>query len=99
MKVLFGLLTFNEGGCELTVSELKCNVEQGSDSLFFTRDTMKFFGDTMSNYGIRSARVDTYSEQEISVWELYRRQPVKHGLQDSAYFNKETFSRVFAKRN
>ncbi len=83
----------------MTASELKYNVEQtDSDSFFFTHDTMKFFGDTMSNYGVRSAKIDTYSKQDISVWELYRKQPVKHGLQNSTYFNKETFRRVLAKK-
>ena len=70
----------------MTVTELKQHVEQGSNSYFFSRDTMRFFGDTMRNYGVRSG---------AGVWELFRRQPVKHGLQDSAYFNKYTFDRVF----
>ncbi len=70
----------------MTTSELKYQVGQGQDRLFFTRDTMKFFGDTMRNYGVRDAS---------DSWELYRKQPVKHGLQSSAYFDKETFRRVF----
>lgn len=83
----------------MDASELKSHVEQtSSDAFFFTRKTMKFFGDTMSNYGVRSSIVDTYSEKDISVWELYRKRPVSHGLKDSAYFDKKTFHRVFAKR-
>ena len=70
----------------MTASELKYRVEQGKDRFFFTRDTMKFFGDTMRNYGVRDGG---------EVWELYRKHPVKHGLRDSAYFDKETYTRIF----
>jgi len=87
----------------MTPAELKYNVEQ-TGSYFFTRKTMKFFGDTMRNYGVRSATLKThwddtgnnYSEQtrDIEVWELYRKRPVMHGLIDSAYFDKKTFRQV-----
>lgn len=56
---------------------------------FFKRETMRFFGDTMKNYGLRS-----YDE---STWELYRKRPVKHGLKSSAFFDKDTFNQVFGK--
>ncbi len=80
----------------MTASELKYHVEQaGHDRHFFTRDTMKFFGDRMSNYGVCEATIDTYSEKNVPVYELYRRKPVKHGLMSSAYFRKDTFARVF----
>ena len=90
----------------MTSTELKQHVEQGQDRFFFTRDTMKFFGDTMANYGVRNGGTmpyhyddtgNNYSEtpRTIEVWELYRKHPVKHGLRDSAYFNKDTFARVF----
>lgn len=88
----------------MTPSELKYHVEQtGEQPHFFTRSTMKFFGDSMRNYGVRSATVKTgwsktgeYIEAGIpvEVWELYRKHPVKHGLQSSAYFDKLTFKRV-----
>lgn len=90
----------------MTPSELKYNVENaGHESHFFTRKTMSFFGDTMKNYGVRSAVVRTmYDEDgnyagaegvEVEVWELYRKRPVKHGLKDSAYFSKATYKKVF----
>lgn len=70
-----------------TPSDLKSFVEcAGHDSHFFTRKTMKFFGDTMRNYGL--IEHETY-------YELFRRMPVKHGLFSSAYFDKLTFKRVF----
>jgi len=67
---------------------------------------MKFFGDTMHNYGVRDGGIipyhwddtgNNYSEtpRMIEVWELYRKHPVKHGLDSSAYFDKKTFKRVF----
>jgi hypothetical protein len=90
---------------KMTPSELKYQVEShGHNRFFFTRDTMRFFGDTMRNYGVRSGKLQThwdetgnhYSEttREIEVWELYRRHPVKHGLDSSVYFDKKTFRRV-----
>ena len=71
----------------MTPSELKQNVEtKSADSHFFTRSNMKFFGDTMVNYGCRS---------NGGTWELWRKKPVKNGLQHSAFFDKKTFDRVF----
>lgn len=69
----------------MTHSELKYQTRE-TEPYFFTRDTMKFFGDTMANYGVRSAG---------DCWELYRKRPVKHGLKESAFFNKITFEREF----
>ena len=93
----------------MNVSELKYQVEQGEDRFFFTRDTMRFFGDTMKNYGVRDGGTlpyhwdDTgnhYSEEPrtIEVWELFRKRPVKHGLTDSAYFDKRTFKHILKAR-
>ena len=85
----------------MTVSELKQNTEQTSP-YYFTRKTMKFFGDSIRNYGVRSSTIkDGYSferngtQTDIDVWELYRRKPVKYGLRSSAYFRKENFEQVF----
>ena len=62
-----------------TSSQLKAFVESGpTDSHFFTRGTMKFFGDTMRNYGVRHLT--------NGVIELYRKRPVKHDVDGSAYF-------------
>jgi hypothetical protein len=44
----------------MTPSELKYNVQtKNTESHYFTRGAMKFFGDTMANYGCRSAVVNT----------------------------------------
>jgi hypothetical protein len=94
------------GRLQMNASELKYNVEQSNhDSHFFDRSSMKFSGDTMRNYGVRSAVIRTMYDAEgnyagaegveMEVWELYRKRPVKHGLRDSAYFSKTNFNRVF----
>jgi len=81
----------------MNASELKYKVES-TGSYFFSRDSMKFFGDRMSNYGVRSAVVDTWDGEQVECWELYRRRPVLMGLGSSAYFDKRTFQRVFPKK-
>ncbi len=68
------------------------------DSHFFDRESMRFFGDYMSNYGARKATVITHGSPEpVECWELYRKRPVKHGLQASAYFARDDFRQVMAK--
>lgn len=67
----------------MTPSELKRQYESAHpNGLFFSRNNMKFLGDTMSNYGVRDAG---------SHWELYRKKPVKQGVRNSMYFDKITF--------
>ena len=83
----------------MNASELKYQVEQaGHDPHFFDRKTMRFFGDTMRNYGVCPATITTYTGETVEAWELYRRRPVKHGLKSSAHFDKRTFARVFDAR-
>ena len=95
----------------MTPSELKSKIEsRGSETYFFTRANMKFAGDTMRNYGVRLASIEVYDYnrdiqpfdvngkaqlRDLEVWELYRKNPVKHGLKDSTYFDKNTFNQVF----
>lgn len=78
----------------MTPSELKAFTEK-EEPFFFSPKTMKLFGDRMSNYGVRSATIDTYSTKNVDCWELYRKQPVKYGLCDSAYFDKANGNRLF----
>jgi len=80
----------------MTPSELKRNVEE-TGSFFFSRKTMKFFGDTMKNYGVRQAVImDTHNITK-EVYELYRKKPVKMGRSESTFFDRKTFRRVFKK--
>lgn len=74
----------------MTPSELKHQYETSIGGHFFERKTMEFFGDTMRNYNVRDAG---------GCWELYRRKPVKHGLKNSAYFDKDSFKQRFDKDN
>ncbi len=79
-----------------TASDLKFHVEQaGHETHFFDRDSMKFFGDRMSNYGVRQHRTIKTRTGPVEAYELVRRKPVKHGLQTSSWFNAATFERVF----
>lgn len=89
----------------MNASELKYQVSQAGSN-FFDHASMKFFGDTMKNYGVRKSTITTnYDENDnyvengvtVEVWELYRKHPVKHGLTKSAYFDMKTFKRVFQK--
>ena len=80
----------------MTKTELKQKVE-ATGSHFFERNSMKFFGDTMKNYGVRSATVETWTQGTVDAWELYRIRRVKHGNQKSSYFRKDNFEKVNAK--
>lgn len=80
----------------MTPSDLKAAVD-ATGSKFFNRDAMKFFGDTMRNFGVCEAVVSSYSEENIECWELYRKRPVRGGVQSSAFFCKKTFRRVHPK--
>ncbi len=88
----------------MTPSELK-RIVSVENPHFFTRKTMNFFGDTMKNYGCRSAIVEINDSTpgpfpgveikiKVEVWELYRKRAVKHGLKNSAYFRKDTLQWV-----
>lgn len=82
----------------MNATELKYLVElHGKEPYFFTRKTMRCFGDTMKNYGVTKTTINTNYNNNLKVYELYRRKPVKHGLQTSAYFNAKTFKREFKK--
>lgn len=77
----------------ITVAELKRQVEKsGTGRHYFDKESMRFFGDTMSNYGVRSAIVDG-----VSCWELYRKRPVKNGNQSSTYFTKDHYKIIYPK--
>ena len=76
----------------MNASELKYQVKKTGN--FFSRQSMKFFGDTMRNYGVRKNTVTTWDDETVEVWELYRRHAVKHGLKSSACFRTDNFERV-----
>jgi hypothetical protein len=55
-----------------------------SDSFYFSKDTLRFFGDSMSNYGIKHHKLGARH-----IVELRRKRAVKHGMTASAYFELE----------
>jgi len=75
----------------ITVNELIELYENNNKNggLFFTDESMDFFGDSISNYGVE---VDTLKhkwrdEPPIQGYVLYRIRPVKNGLQSPAFFS------------
>lgn len=82
----------------ISASELKARYEvnpENDGAHFFERSTMRFFGDTMRNYGCRVVTLHKPDEREalgmvlsFQGYELYRIRPVKHGLCDSRYFDQ-----------
>lgn len=70
----------------MTSSDLKLKYLLNDGGQFFDHDALKFFGDTMA----RTVKVvDKWTDSAyppVDALELYRRRPVKNGLQKSAYF-------------
>lgn len=67
-------------------SDLKFNYEtKNPEGYFFSRKTMRFFGDTMANFGVRDGG---------HFWILYTKKPTKAGLREY-YFDKNTFARLY----
>ena len=64
-------------------------IDKYPDNKFFSHENMRFAGDTMANYGLRI--IESEGKQ---LFELYRKKPVKHGLQKPAYFDVETLRKV-----
>jgi hypothetical protein len=72
----------------MTVYELKYKISD-EYPFYFSKETMKFFGDTFRNYGVRRVKLCGHD-----CYELYRKKPVLNGLQTSAFFDLNTFKRV-----
>lgn len=79
----------------MTPARLKTLVS-ATGSHFFTRGTLKFFGDTMHNYGVRRKPIKLHARDGTvrEVWVLYRKHAVKHGLSSDAYFDIHTLEMV-----
>ena len=65
-----------------TPSQIRAAHGTGESRHFFDRQTMRFFGDTMRNFG-------SYRDAGGNVY-LYRRKAVKHGLRGRWLFNEVT---------
>ena len=84
----------------MTASTLKFKVQR-TGSHFFDRDSMRFFGDTMSNYYVSRYIVGiTDSMGDIhQCYALTRRHAVKDNQQGTAYFDTETFEHIIPSDN
>jgi hypothetical protein len=82
-------------------SELKALYERNNpEGHFFSRETMRFFGDTMRNFGVTDAgKIRTMTVngiEEVEAWELYRKRPVNGGVYGHcAYFGKKDGKVIF----
>jgi hypothetical protein len=85
----------------MTASELKYLYESNnSNGHYFDYRTMLFFGDTMHNFGVRDGgkvlSITANGIEEVEVWELYRKRPVRNGLHGHCrYFSKKEGQEVF----
>jgi len=74
----------------MNASKLKANYQANNpNGHFFDRATLRFFGDTMKNYGVVKTTFNG-----VPAFELFRRRPVKHGRTASAYFTADTFKLI-----
>lgn len=76
----------------MTVAQLKRLYKSANpNGHYFDRKTMRFFGDTCRNYGVRKSYMsftDMSNNTTLhAAWELYRIRPVNGGLKTSAYFD------------
>lgn len=77
-----------------TASQLKYWYEENyPGGKFFTRPNMRFAGDTMANFGVRTVRLRRKwgddAGKEFDGFELYRRRPVKMGNKRSFFFDAQ----------
>lgn len=84
----------------MTPAQLKDKViEKNPGSLFFSRNNMKFAGDTMSNFSVlKPAEITTNMGEKRMCYELKRKKPVKEGIQSSFFFCAESFELVWKAR-
>jgi hypothetical protein len=74
----------------MTKTELIKRVRQ-TDSHYFDKKTMAFFGDTLRNY-----RIDTniHNINSVRCYKLNRLSPVNGGLVSPVFFSIDTFEQV-----
>ena len=86
----------------MTVYELKrFYAANNPEGFFFCSKTMRFFGDTMKNFGVKDGgKIKTMTDngvEEVEVWDLYRRRPVNGGMYGHcACFRKDNGQEVFS---
>ena len=82
----------------MTVEELSYQVTVRG-SLFFNKDTMYFFGDTLENFSVHETVIKAMTNkgiEKLEVYDLHRISTVERGLHGHcAYFRKDNFEVVF----
>jgi hypothetical protein len=73
----------------MTVSRLKRLYQNNNPKgCYFDRQTMRFFGDSISNYKIKDGgKIKMFNGkifELVDVWELHRKKPVNGGLHGKA---------------
>jgi arginine/ornithine N-succinyltransferase beta subunit len=74
----------------MTFAELKRLYQRANpNGHYFDKSSLRFFGDTPRNYGVRRAGVAGVPDEEgrVPCWELHRKKSVKCGLSDSCWFD------------
>ena len=72
------------GTADITPEILRARYKSNHpDGQFFAPAAMSMWDDTMGNFGVRL--------HESGNWELYRKKPVRGGINSSAMFKAETF--------
>jgi hypothetical protein len=72
-------------GAIVNASDIKYRYQQlNPNGHFFDRATMKFFGDSMANFGVRKV------EGAREMYHLYRKRSVKHGLRGDGWIFDDT---------
>jgi hypothetical protein len=77
----------------MTKSELKRKVEE-TGSFYFSRENMKFAGDTMANFKIIRPRLVQTTRGERMAYELRRKNKTPRGYYWPEFFDTETFERL-----
>jgi hypothetical protein len=86
----------------MTAYELKAlHHKNFPDGHYFDRRTMRFFGDTMKNFGVYNVGMvkvlDSGEIREVDAVMLYRKRPVNGGMHgDTDLFNKETGQVIYS---
>lgn len=80
-------------------SQLKREViNAGNEPYFFAPKTMRYFGDTMRNYGVRKpVEIETNLGEIVKAYELFRKRPVRGGRTESSWFHADSFKCVYPK--
>ena len=85
----------------MTAYELKKFYQDNNEEgFFFCSKTMRYFGDTMRNFGVKDGgKIKVMTDagmEEAEVWDLIRKRPVHGGLYGHcAYFRKDNGQEVF----